>query len=105
MKNDRHLQHAVLAALEWEPGVKAAQIGVIVNQDVVALRGCVATAQEKSTAEGMARHVTGAIANDLGCQPGWRRGPERFHDRRNCGKRVGVGQRRARWRSQGHRPE
>lgn len=71
MKSDRDLQDEVLAALEWEPGVHAAQIGVTVSEGVVTLRGTVSTLQEKWIAERVARHLVGvrAIANDLDVSP------------------------------------
>ena len=64
---DKQLQDNVLAALNWEPSVDAAQIGVTVNQGVVTLRGDVKTYTEKSAAERIAFGVYGvkAVANDL----------------------------------------
>lgn len=71
MKSDRNLQDEVLAALEWEPGVNAAQIGVTVSDGVVTLRGTVSTLQEKWIAERAARHLVAvrAVANDLDVSP------------------------------------
>ena len=71
MKTDRDLQDEVLAALEWEPGVNAAQVGVTVRDGVVTLRGTIATLQEKRIAERAARHLVGvrAVANDLDVSP------------------------------------
>lgn len=71
MKTDRELQEQVLAALEWEPGVDAAGIGVTVDSGVVTLRGCVATYHERFTAERVARKVAGirAVANDVEVKP------------------------------------
>lgn len=71
MRTDRDLQDEVLAALEWEPGVNAAQIGVTVGDGVVTLRGTVSTLQEKWIAERAARHLAGvrAVANDLDVSP------------------------------------
>jgi osmotically-inducible protein OsmY len=71
MKSDRNLQDEVLAALEWEPGVNAARIGVTVSDGVVTLRGTVPTLQEKWIAERAARHLVGvrAVANDLDVSP------------------------------------
>jgi osmotically-inducible protein OsmY len=71
MKSDRDLQNEVLAALEWEPGVKAAHIGVTVSDGVVTLRGALSTLQEKWIAERAARHLVGvrAVANDLDVSP------------------------------------
>jgi Predicted periplasmic or secreted lipoprotein len=69
--DDRELQEQVLAALDWEPGVDAARIGVSVSDGVVTLRGTVTTLYEKWTAERAARHIFGvrAVANDLDVAP------------------------------------
>ena len=71
MKTDRELQHQVLRALEWEPGIEAAEVGVSVSDAVVTLRGLVSTLREKWLAERAARHVYGvrAVANDLEVAP------------------------------------
>ena len=67
MTTDRKLQEQVLAALEWEPGVDAAHIGVAVTDSVVTMHGTVPTFRQKWLAERAARHVHGvrAVANDL----------------------------------------
>jgi osmotically-inducible protein OsmY len=67
MRTDRELQDDVLNALEWEPGVEAAKIGVSVKSGVATLQGAVRSYFEKATAERVARHVFGirGIANDL----------------------------------------
>lgn len=67
MKSDRELQKHILSALEWEPGVDAANIGVTVDSGVATLQGVVPTYFEKTAAERAARHVFGvrAVANDL----------------------------------------
>jgi osmotically-inducible protein OsmY len=71
MKTDRELQEQVLQALEWEPGVDAADVGVSIDDGVVTLRGDVGTLREKWLAERAARHVAGvrAVANDLEVAP------------------------------------
>jgi len=71
MTADRDLQEKVLQALEWEPGVDAAEVGVSVDDGVVTLRGEVGTLREKWLAERAARHVQGvrAVANDLEVTP------------------------------------
>ncbi|MGB7218779.1 MAG: BON domain-containing protein [Vicinamibacterales bacterium] len=71
MTADQALQRQVLAALDWEPGVDAAQIGVTVANAVVTLEGTVTTFFQKSLAEHAARHVVGvrAVANDLEVSP------------------------------------
>lgn len=71
MKSDRELQHLVLRALEWEPGVEAADIGVSVDDGVVTLRGIVGSLREKWLSERAARHLYGvrAVANDIEVAP------------------------------------
>lgn len=71
MNTDRELQEKVLAALEWEPAVDAAGIGVTVTDGVVTLQGTVTTFLQRSAAERAARHVFGvrAVANDLQVMP------------------------------------
>jgi osmotically-inducible protein OsmY len=64
---DKQLQDSVQAALDWEPSVDAADIGVTVDQGVVTLRGDVRTYTEKAAAERVALSVYAvkAVANDL----------------------------------------
>ena len=64
---DRQVRENVQAALDWEPSVDAAEIGVTVDQGVVTLRGDVKSYPEKSTAQRIALGVYGvrAVANDL----------------------------------------
>ena len=64
---DRELQKHVQNALDWEPSVDAADIGVSVDNGVVTLRGEVKTYSEKATAERVALGVYSvrAVANDL----------------------------------------
>ena len=64
---DRELQEHVQTALDWEPSVDAADIGVSVDGGVVTLRGDVKTYAEKATAERVALKVYGvkAVANDV----------------------------------------
>lgn len=71
MKTDRELQEQVLAALEWDPGVNPARIGVSASDGVVTLQGAVTTFGQKWTAERVASHVFGvrAVANDLQVRP------------------------------------
>lgn len=71
MTSDRELQDRVLKALEFEPSVDAAKIGVTAHEGVVTLRGSVPTYQEKWTAERTAGRVFGvrALANDLEVLP------------------------------------
>jgi osmotically-inducible protein OsmY len=67
MTLDRRVQEQVLAALEREPGVDAAQIGVSVVDGVVTLYGTVPTFRQKWLAERVARRLLAvrAVANDL----------------------------------------
>jgi osmotically-inducible protein OsmY len=59
MKTDTRLQQDVLAELNWEPSVNAAQIGVEVKDGIVTLVGHVASYAEKWDAERSAQHVSG----------------------------------------------
>ena len=63
---DRHQEH-VQAALEWEPSVDVAEVGVTVDEGVVTLRGEVKSYAEKAVAERVTLGVCGvkAVANDL----------------------------------------
>jgi len=56
---DRDLQQHVQNALDWEPSIDAADIGVSVDNGVVTLRGDVRTYSEKATAERVALGVYG----------------------------------------------
>ena len=69
---DRHLQEQVQNALDWEPSVDAADIGVSVKSGVVTLRGDVKTYAEKVAAERVALKVYGvkAVANDVNVRLG-----------------------------------
>jgi osmotically-inducible protein OsmY len=71
MNTDRELQEQVLAALEWEPGINAARVGVSVSEGVVTLQGTVTTFAQKWTAERTTGRVFGvrAVANDLQVLP------------------------------------
>jgi osmotically-inducible protein OsmY len=64
---DRELQEHVQKALDWEPSIDAADIGVSVDDDVVTLRGDVKSYAEKAAAERVALAVYGvkAVANDI----------------------------------------
>jgi osmotically-inducible protein OsmY len=67
---DRQLQENVQAALDWEPSVDVADVGVTVNDGVVTLRGEVKSYAEKAVAERVTLGVYGvkALANDLSVQ-------------------------------------
>jgi len=64
---DRDLQEHVQNALDWEPSIDAADIGVSVDGGVVTLRGDVRSYSDKTTAERVALGVYGAkaVANEL----------------------------------------
>src|SRR4029453_4596180 len=62
MKTDKQMQQDVMAELDWEPSVNAAQIGVEVSDGVVTLLGHVDSYAEKITAERAAQRVSGARA-------------------------------------------
>jgi osmotically-inducible protein OsmY len=64
---DLELKQHVENALEWEPSIDAADIGVSVDAGVVTLRGDVTSYSAKSAAERVALKVFGvkAVANDL----------------------------------------
>ena len=64
---DLELKRNVDDALTWEPSFDAADIGVSVDNGVVALRGDIASYAAKSAAERVALGVYGvkAVANDL----------------------------------------
>ena len=67
MTTDRELQERVLKALEFEPSIDAAAIGVTAHNGVVTLRGAVPTYFQKTMAERIVNHVFGvrALANDI----------------------------------------
>jgi osmotically-inducible protein OsmY len=71
MKPDSEVQQDVLDALEWEPSIDVAHIGVSVEKGVVTLNGHVATLAEKMAAERVAGHVRGvrAIAQEIEVRP------------------------------------
>jgi osmotically-inducible protein OsmY len=62
MKTDLTLQRDVMAELQWEPAINAAQIGVEVKKGVVILAGHVDTYAEKYRAEKAAQRVDGVKA-------------------------------------------
>jgi osmotically-inducible protein OsmY len=64
---DLELRHKVLAELEYDPSVDAANIGVTVNEGVVTLTGHVSSYAQKVAAERAVRRVKGvrAIAEEI----------------------------------------
>lgn len=71
MTTDRELQESVLKALEFEPAIDAAGIGVTAHHGVVTLAGSTTTFFEKRLAEITTSHVYGvrAIANNIEVLP------------------------------------
>jgi osmotically-inducible protein OsmY len=67
MKTDIQLRDDVLAELEWEPSVHAAQIGVEAKDGVITLQGRVGSYGEKWDAERAVQRVAGvqSVAVDL----------------------------------------
>lgn len=67
MKTDAQLKQDVLAELEWEPGINAANIGVAVKDGVVTLLGHVDSYAEKEAVEHAVQRVAGvhAVAIEL----------------------------------------
>ena len=70
MPQDTHLQLSVLAELDWDPSVAAAQIGVAANAGVITLTGQVESYAAKHAAETAAGRVKGvlAVADELEVQ-------------------------------------
>jgi len=62
MKNDAQLQRDVMAELNWEPSVNAAQIGVQAKDGIVTLTGHVDSYAQKLGAERAAERVIGVKA-------------------------------------------
>jgi osmotically-inducible protein OsmY len=67
MKSDAQIQKEVMAELNWQPILNAAQIGVAVHEGVVTLTGIVDSYRKKLTAENAAKKVSGvkAVAEDI----------------------------------------
>jgi osmotically-inducible protein OsmY len=65
--SDSKLQHDVLAEMEWEPSIDAAQIGVTAKDGVVTLTGSVSSYAHKMAAERVTKRIYGvkAVANDI----------------------------------------
>ena len=61
-KSDTQLQQDILAELEWEPSINAAEIGVEVKDGIVTLAGHVNTYAEKWNAERATQRVAGVKA-------------------------------------------
>nr|WP_315250661.1 BON domain-containing protein [uncultured Flavobacterium sp.] len=59
MKSNEELQKNVVAAINWEPLLQAAEIGVMTNNGTVTLTGSVNTYAKKAEAEQAAKNVAG----------------------------------------------
>ncbi|OUD36853.1 BON domain-containing protein [Flavobacterium sp. FPG59] len=59
MKSNEELQKNVVDAINWEPLLQAAEIGVMTNRGVVTLTGSVNTYAKKNEAEQAAKNVAG----------------------------------------------
>lgn len=70
MKTDLKIKEDVLAELAWQPDIDETQIGVIVNDGVVTLKGTVDSYTKKIAAEKAASNVYGvkAVAEDIEVQ-------------------------------------
>ncbi|MEO6823922.1 MAG: BON domain-containing protein [Nitrosospira sp.] len=62
MKTDAQLKQDIIAELNWEPSVHAAQIGVEVKDGIVTLAGHVSSYTEKWNAERATQRVSGVKA-------------------------------------------
>jgi osmotically-inducible protein OsmY len=67
MKTDTELKQAITAEFEWEPSIRAPEIGVAVRDGVVTLAGTVDTYAQKFAAERAVERVAGirAVAEEL----------------------------------------
>jgi len=67
MKSDTQIQKDVMAEINWQPMLDAAEIGVSVHEGVVTLTGIVDTYTKKIAAENAAKKVAGvkAVAEDI----------------------------------------
>jgi osmotically-inducible protein OsmY len=77
MKSDYQIQQDVMEELQWEPFLKASEIGVAVKNGVVTLSGHVDSYSKKVAAENAAKKVVGvkAVAEDIqvGISPSYRK--------------------------------
>lgn len=67
IRTDTQIQHDVIEELKWDPRVQATEIGVSVNNGVVALTGWVDSYLKKKAAEDASHRIRGvlAVANDV----------------------------------------
>lgn len=65
--DDKVLRQRVVDALDWEPAVDAARVGVTVENGIVTLTGHVPNFAQKTVAEGLVRRVKGVrgIAEEI----------------------------------------
>lgn len=77
MKTDDQLRKDVMAELEWDPSVKAAHVGVAVQDGVVTLTGHLETYAEKYAVERVVQRVQGvksvAVELDVRLDPAHKR--------------------------------
>ncbi|MCV2371314.1 BON domain-containing protein [Roseateles oligotrophus] len=78
MKTDLQLKKDIQAELEWDPSIKAAQVGVAVKDGVVVLTGHLDTYAERSAVQKAVQRVQGvhaiAMELDVKLDPGHKRG-------------------------------
>jgi osmotically-inducible protein OsmY len=69
--DDKLLRNNILAALDFDPSINAAQIGVAVENGVVTLTGHVETYPERFIAENLVKQVRGvrAVAQEIEIRP------------------------------------
>lgn len=67
MKTDTEIQLDIIAELQWEPGLKGAEVGVSVSKGIVMLSGIVDTYYKKVLAEKATKRVSGvkAVAEEI----------------------------------------
>lgn len=77
MKTDAQLKKDVMAELEWDPAIRASQVGVAVKDGVITLSGHLDTYAEKSAVERAVARVAGvqaiAVEMDVKLEPNHRR--------------------------------
>lgn len=64
---DKKLRQNIIAALDWDPSVDSANVGVAVNNGVAVLTGHVANYAQRFSAEAIAKRIKGVmgVANDI----------------------------------------
>jgi osmotically-inducible protein OsmY len=69
--DDKTLRDNILAALDWDPSINAAEIGVTADKGIITLTGHVQTYPERITAEKIVKRVRGvrAVAQEIEVRP------------------------------------